>query len=105
MATKHATKENFSGILGSEKPVIVDFHASWCGPCRMMGPVFEELSGEMESRADFAKLSTEEEPELAGKHNVRSIPTLIVFKEGKEAGRLTGFLPKDALKAEIEKLI
>jgi len=99
------TKDNFDKeVLKSDKPVIVDFWASWCGPCRMMAPVFEELSKEM-SHAKFAKLDTEAYPEIASHYGIMSIPSLLVFKKGSEADRLMGYMPKPVLKQKIEKML
>lgn len=83
--------------------VIVDFFASWCGPCQMMAPVFEELSNEM-TDIKFAKVSTEKEPVLSQTYAIRSIPCFIVFKDGQEVDRIIGGMPKDALKQKLEAL-
>jgi thioredoxin 1 len=103
MAVKHLSKNDFDAFIGKGYSVI-DFWASWCGPCQMMGPVFEDISKEY-SKAKFAKVSTEEEQELAAKYRIMSIPCLVVFKDGKEIGRILGFMPKDSLKKEIERYI
>lgn len=106
MATIKLNKENFEKeVIQSDKPVIIDFWASWCRPCQMIGPIFEELSNDYEGKLKFAKLSTEEEAELASAHGVMSIPTMIIFKDGKEIERISGAMPKEMLKAEIDKRI
>ena len=88
-------KENFEKeIMDSEKPTVLDFWAKWCPPCKMLGPIFEELSKEM-SEFKFAKIDVDKNQEIAGQFEVRSIPTLIFFKDKKEIGRMTGFLPKE----------
>ncbi|MFH1443134.1 MAG: thioredoxin [Candidatus Micrarchaeota archaeon] len=105
MAVVHLNNGNFGKeVLESKVPVIVDFWASWCMPCRIMAPRFEELSGEMKE-VKFAKLSTEEAPETAQQFEVMSIPTLILFKGGKEVDRMVGALPKEYLQAWLKKHI
>jgi len=98
--------ENFAKeVLQSDLPVVVDFWASWCGPCQMMIPVFEQLSAEMEGKVKFAKLSTENFPDLAQKYHITGIPCLLVFKNGEEADRIVGFAPKETMKMKIEGIV
>lgn len=85
--------------------VIVDFWASWCGPCKMLGPVIEELSEELGEKADFLKLNVDDNPVTANVFRISSIPTVIVFKDGKIAETLVGFRPKAAIKSILEKYI
>lgn len=100
------TKDSYEAeIKNSETPVIVDYWASWCGPCQMMGPVFEELSKDYEGKLKFAKISTETDPELAQEVGVMGIPCLIVFNEGKEVDRIVGFAQKDQLKEKIDNIL
>ncbi|HJB88439.1 MAG: thioredoxin [Blautia sp.] len=95
------TTQNFEEeVLRSEKPVLVDFWATWCGPCMRQGPIVEELAGEGYS---VGKVDVDQEPALAQKFQVMSIPTLIIFKDGKEAKRLVGLTAKDTLKALMDE--
>ena len=96
------TAENFeSVVLNSEKPVLLDFWATWCGPCKMIAPVLEEISEEYGDKIVVAKLDVDEVPAIAGKYNVMSIPTLVVFEDGKEVNRLVGFRPKAQIVAAL----
>lgn len=95
MAALHVTSATFeSEVLQSNEPVLVDFWASWCGPCRMIAPSVEQLSGEYAGRAKVAKIDVDECPDVARKYGVMSIPTLIVFKGGQPAAKAVGALPK-----------
>jgi len=94
------TKENFeSEIVKSELPVLVDFWAAWCGPCKTIGPKIEELSVELEGKAKVCKVNVDEEMALAQQFSVMSIPTMIVFKGGKEVNRVVGVRGKEELKS------
>lgn len=98
MATVKVDRSNFQAqVLQSKEPVVVDFWAEWCGPCRMIGPALEELSGEYAGKVKVAKLNVDENPELAAQFGVRSIPTLMMFKGGEIADAKIGALPKTAL--------
>jgi len=100
------TKNDFEKeVLQSDIPVIVDFHASWCGPCQMMGPVFEKVSEDYEGKVKFVKVSTETEQDLASQYEIRSIPCLVVFKNGKESDRIIGFRDEDELKKDVDKIL
>jgi thioredoxin 1 len=106
MATVKITKENFQEeVAESNIPVVVDFWAPWCMPCRMMGPVFEELSGEYEGKVKFAKVNTEEEQEIAAYFQIRGIPSLSVIIDGGEVSRIVGFSQKESLKEKIDKIL
>ena len=92
------SSENFEEeVLNSEKPVLVDFFADWCGPCKMMAPIVEELATELDGKAKVGKLNVDENSDIAVEYNVMSIPTLIVFKNGKEEKRLVGLRNKEEL--------
>ena len=100
------TDNNFQAeVLESDVPVLVDFWAPWCGPCRMVAPVVEEIAKEKAGELKVVKLNTDENQQTSINYNVLSIPTLIVFKNGQEAKRVTGAFPKKRLEAEIEPAI
>ena len=106
MGVKELNKSNFKKeVVESKIPVIIDFWAPWCGPCKMMGPVFEELSRAFEGKLAFAKVNVDEENDLAGQFTVQGIPCLILTKKGREADRIVGFMQKDALKEKIKSLL
>lgn len=98
MATLPVDKNNFqSDVLDSDVPVVVDFWAEWCGPCKMIAPSLEEISEEMAGKVKITKLNIDENPELAAQFGVRSIPTLMIFKDGEPASMQVGAKPKNAL--------
>lgn len=106
MATVKVSDASFeTDVLKSDKPVLVDFWAEWCGPCRMVGPALEEISDELDGKLVIAKINIDEEPEWAGKLNVRSIPTMILFKDGKPVTSKLGAEPKSSLKRWIESAL
>lgn len=90
-------------VLDAESPVVVDFWAPWCGPCRMVSPIVEELSNEYAGQVRFAKMNTDDNEATATQYGIWSIPTLIIFKDGKEVNRLVGFAPKEQLKRQIDR--
>lgn len=97
MSVLNVTKENFEAeVMKSDKPVLIDFWAAWCGPCQMMGPVIEELSGEVQD-VKFAKINVDEQPELAAQFGVMSIPMFLMMKDGKEVKKTLGAMPKNQL--------
>lgn len=96
MSFIYVTKENFESIKQSEKPVLLDFYADWCGPCRMVAPIVEEIAEEREDIV-VGKINVDNNPALAEQFGVFSIPTLVVLKNGEEVTRATGARPKDAI--------
>ncbi len=101
---KKFTTANFEAeVLQSEMPVLVDFYADWCGPCKMMAPLVEQLAAEYEGKAVVGKLNIDEEEDIAAQYRVMTIPTLAVFKGGKLVDKLIGVNPKEAVKAMVDK--
>ncbi|MFN2130187.1 MAG: thioredoxin [Anaerolineae bacterium] len=99
----HVTDDEFENqVLNSELPVLVDFWAPWCGPCRMLSPIVEDLSQDYEGQVVFAKLNTDENPQTPGQYGIMSIPSLLLFKGGEVVGRTVGMRPKPALKQWID---
>ena len=101
-----ATEENFkSEVLESSQPVLVDFWAEWCGPCKMIAPAIEELAADFDGKAKVAKVNVDEQLNLAQQFGVRSIPTLLFFRDGKVAEQLVGAAQKDTLAEKLNNLI
>ena len=104
MATVNVTDENFeSEVIKAGKPVIVDFWAEWCGPCKSIAPSLEEISNEMNDKLVVAKINIDENPIIAQKYEIRSIPALMLFKEGKKISEVMGALPKSNLESWIDE--
>ncbi|MFK7899703.1 MAG: thioredoxin [Cyclobacteriaceae bacterium] len=99
------TDKNFDEVIATDQPVLVDFWAEWCGPCRMIGPVVEELAGEYEGKAVIGKVNVDENPTISAKFGIRSIPTLLVLKNGEVVDKQVGAAAKSALSQKIDAQI
>jgi thioredoxin 1 len=96
------TDANFEEIINSDKPVLVDFWAEWCGPCKMIGPVVEELAGDYDGKVVIGKVNVDENPGVSAKFGIRSIPTLLVFKNGEIVDKQVGAVPKGVLSQKLD---
>ena len=106
MSTKTVTDASFQDdVIGSYKPVLVDFWAEWCGPCRMIAPALEEISNELGERVTVAKLNIDDNPDAPARYGVRGIPTMILFKDGQPAATKVGAAPKTQLQAWLEQVL
>ncbi|MBD3628352.1 thioredoxin [Cyclobacterium sp. GBPx2] len=99
------TDTNFDEIIKSEQPVLMDFWAEWCGPCKMIGPIVEELAADYEGKATITKLDVDSNPDIASKFGIRSIPTLLIFKDGQVVDKVIGAVPKSVLADKLEAQI
>lgn len=103
---KEVTDGTFEAeVVKSPIPTLVDFWAPWCGPCRMVAPIVEELAGEYAGKVNFVKLNTDENPIVASRYGIRSIPTLLVFKNGAPVGQIIGFRPKSDIKRRLDSVL
>lgn len=103
---KEINEQNFQDtVLNTDKPVVLDFWAEWCGPCRIIGPVVEELAKEYEGKAVIGKVDVDQNPEISMEYGIRSIPTLLFFKDGKLVDRAVGVMSKTQLAQRIEDLL
>jgi len=106
MAVINFTKADFTEkVLKSDKPVLVDLWAQWCGPCRMVGPIIDELAQKYEGKVVIGKINVDEEQELASQYGIMSVPTVIMFKDGKEVERQVGFVGGEQYEEMIKKVI
>jgi thioredoxin 1 len=103
MATRSVTDQNFATeVLGAEKPVLVDFWAEWCGPCRMIAPALEEIAGDIGDKVDIVKLNIDENPDTPGRYGVRGIPTMLLFKGGQPVAQKVGASPRSHIQQWLE---
>ena len=100
---KEINAEEYSEILNSSKPVVIDFHATWCGPCKVLSPILEELDDEIEG-VDFVKLDVDQHPQIAGQNQVMGVPTVVILKDGEVKDRFVGVQPKEVIKEKITSL-
>ena len=102
----HVNDQNFeSEVLKSDVPVLVDFYATWCGPCKSLAPIVEELAGEYAGKAKMVKIDIDEAPGVASASGIMAVPTLILFKDGQEVQKLTGFKPKPELVKALNEVV
>jgi thioredoxin 1 len=102
-AVQHIGDSDFDQVVNAGKPTLIDFWAPWCGPCRIIGPIIEELAPSYEGKAVIAKVNVDDNPEISQKFGITSIPTLLMFKDGKLVDRAIGAMPKANLKAFIDR--
>ena len=103
--TLKITDANFDQVIKSDQPILIDFWAEWCGPCKMIGPVIEELAGDYEGKAVVGKVNVDENPEVAAKYGVRSIPTLLLFSGGEVVDKQVGAVAKGILAEKLDAQI
>ena len=100
---KEINAEEYSEIVNSSNPVVIDFHATWCGPCKVLSPILEELDDEIEG-VEFVKLDVDQHPQIAGQNQVMGVPTVVILKDGEVKDRFVGVQPKEVIKEKITSL-
>ena len=100
---KEINAEEYSEIVNSSNPVVIDFHATWCGPCKVLSPILEELDDEIEG-VEFVKLDVDQHPQIAGQNQVMGVPTVVILKDGEVKDRFGGVQPKEVIKEKITSL-
>ncbi len=105
MTTKHVSDDEFEGTINGSGPVLVDFWAEWCGPCKQLSPVLDEIAKDFEGKVTVAKVNIDQNPESPQKYGVRGIPTLILFNDGKPVGTKVGSMPKGQLAEWLSSLV
>ena len=100
---KDINAQEYDELLSSEAPVVIDFHATWCGPCKVLSPILEELNDEIEG-VEFVKLDVDQHPQIAGQNQVMGVPTVVILKDGEVKDRFVGVQPKEVIKEKITSL-
>ena len=100
---KEINAEEYAEIINSSSPVVIDFHATWCGPCKVLSPILEELNEEIEG-VEFVKLDVDQYPQIAGQNQVMGVPTVVILKDGEVKDRFVGVQPKEVIKEKITSL-
>ena len=100
---KEINAEEYSEIVNSSNPVVIDFHATWCGPCKVLSPILEELDEEIEG-VEFVKLDVDQHPQIAGQNQVMGVPTVVILKDGEVKDRFVGVQPKEVIKEKITSI-
>ena len=101
--TREINEDEFNEIIQGQKPVVVDFHADWCGPCKVLSPILDELDSELDD-VEFVKINVDDYPELSGSYEIMAVPTVIMFQDGEVKNRFSGVQPKEAILEKVSEL-